>query len=266
MTLQYPHWFGLTLLIGSISMAIYAFIIRKVLSMRARKWDHLRIDFTKSLATLIAEEYHFKSDNKRSALKFQLSELKRKIDGSSYASQIMVDQIIILRQNLSGRAPSVLDEVYAQLGLHHFSIQKLKSTRSKIKAQGIHELTNLSYDDAVGELEGANHAHNKAFMSNTLIALARKGEKNLSFIDSYRGELTHWMQVNIHHHLLEVEHAARPDFNRWFNNPNISVALFAIKMSGDFQQRSAVPDLKALLSHPLVAIAKSAATALDAMR
>jgi hypothetical protein len=261
MTLLYLHWFGLTFLTGSISIFTYTFIIRRLLLMRARKWDYLRVEFNKSLGGLIAQEHHFTS----SGLNLQLVELKRKIDGSSLASQIMVEQIMTLRQNLGGHAPSMLDEIYASLGLHHFSVEKLKSSRSKIKAQGIHELTNISYDDAVREVETSKHADSKTFMSNTLIALAQKGKKDLSFIDAYRGELTHWMQTNIYHYLLEVDHTTVPDFSRWFNSSNISVALFAIKMSGTFRQKAAVPDLNALLSHPQTAIVESATAALDAM-
>ena len=227
--------------------------------------DYLRADFNKSLAGLIVQETSFKSGNMGSGLKLQLAELKHRVSTSSLASQIMIDQIMTLRQNLYGRAPSVLDEIYALLDLHLFSIQKLKSPRLKIKAVGIRELTNLSYDEAVSEVESSKQADSKAFMGNTLLALARDGKKDLSFIDSYRGELTHWMQMNIHHHLLEADHMTLPDFNRWFNSSNISVVLFAIKMSGVFRQRTAIPDLKALLSHPRIAIVEAATNALHAI-
>jgi hypothetical protein len=266
MTFQYPHWFGMIFLIGSISIITYMFIIRSMISMRVKKWNYLRIDFNESLGGLIADEIHLKSLNFNSSLRLQLAELRRKTTGSAMASQIMVDQIMMLRQNLSGRAPSLLDEIYTLLELHHFSLKKLSSPRSKIKAQGIRELTNVGYQQAVSEVEGSKRADNKMFMIKTLMALSRKGEKDLSFIDSYRGELTHWMQLTIYNHLLEVDPAAIPAFSCWFNSSNSSVALFAIRMSGVFRQRTSIPDLKALLRHPQVAIVEAAEAALDLMR
>jgi HEAT repeat protein len=265
-SLELPAWAALVFLASATVIILITFLMRVIKTTRERKSGHFGKVFSKELNNLVLHELYSDGGNPPSALEFQLAELRGKIKGLKFRKQILIDQMMILRESLSGDASDLLARTYASLDLHRFSIRKLKSLRWKIRAQGVSELANMNYQEAVEEIRRTCQSGSKTLRDNMLMSLIRLDkQKDLTFLDNYRGELTDWMQLNIHYCLRDVDPRRLPDFCRWFDNSNISVAIFAVNMSGIFRQTPATPRLTALLAHSNEVVVDAAIGALEAL-
>lgn len=262
---ELPVWIaGIFFLACTAAIVSFILASRIVKSLKKKRMDYFRNAYSKSINNLIMHEVYSSSGNPPSAQSFQIAELKKSMNSSSLAKQVMVDQMITQRENLSGASAKVVEQVYELLGLHHFSLKKLSSLNSISRAQGVSELTKMHCHAVIDEIKALGEVGNRIISDKALIALVRLDEKkDLFFLDNYKGELSKWMQLNIYHHLRDVHPRALPEFSRWFNNSNMSVGLFAISMSGEFKQSSAIPALAILLRHTDPQIVESAIDALE---
>ena len=264
---EFAVWIAIIFLIGS-TIAILTFIIisRVIKSLKSDRLELFKKTFGKRLNNLIVLEMYSKEGNPPSALTFQLEEMKKEMTGSSEAKQIMVDQMVIHHENLSGGAAKLIEQTYKLLELHRFSLKKLRSWSWKKRARAISELTKMNCDEAINEIKAISRSRNKSMSDKGLMALVRlDSQKGLQFLDSYEGDLTRWMQLNIHHHLNDINISLIPDFSRWFDNANLSVRIFAINMAGQFKQSPAIPALTNLLIHKDNRVVEAAIDALEIM-
>jgi HEAT repeat protein len=257
---------GMFFFIAAFLFITFILISRFTKNNRQQHEVALRNHFQRSLNAIIIMETT--SAVPDSSYRFKIESLKNVMKQSSFARQVMANQLVALKKTISGSSSKILERIYIELDLHSYSIRKLKRGSWKMKAQGIRELTELNYTDAIHSIRNFLTANNKTLREETFLALVRLDQdKPLSFLDHYTGELTPWMRINIHYHLSKSDSRRIPDFSQWFTSSNLDVVLFSLSMARQLRQTSAVTKLPELLSHSdvrVVALTLETITELEA--
>lgn len=163
--------------------------------------------------------------------------------------QLLIDEIIMLKNDLSGEVIELLNHLYRNLDLTRDSLAKLKNRRWDIKAKGFKELSVMEIEEAIPKIEKYSTHRNDILRAEAFLALVKlKKEDPFYFLDSEKITLTRWDQLNLHASIhssgIEV-----PEFKRWLNSSNESVILFSLKMISVYKQFDAAQEIAFLLDH-----------------
>jgi HEAT repeat protein len=237
------------LFVGGIICISMLFISRVLKSIDARKVLRLKPGLQKLLNTLIVNETFSAKATPEPAFRYWMNELEQQIGNSRFSRQILINVILDLKKNITGNVAEVLKATYYAHSLHHDSLAKLKSVFWKNKAMGIRELAEMGYQDAILVITRFARSSNQTLREESVMALVRLESEPLSFLNTYKGEITPWMRINIHQFLQKMDVRKLPLFNRWFNHNNVSIVLFSISMARHFRQSAVIPDLVKLLTH-----------------
>ncbi len=242
---------------------ITLFLSRIIKSHLLEKKKKIKSKFQKKFNALVINETFSTKEVPDSAFEFRMAEIKNMLGSSNFARQVLIDQILELKKNLSGSAVHVLTATYFALELEKQSLRKLKCTAWRKKALGIRELSEMAYKPAIPAISKFIHSSNQMLREESVMALVRLNtDQSLKFLDNYSGVITPWMQINIHHYLQKSDLRKLPQFSRWFSSNNGSVVLFSINMAKHFRQSSAIAPLLLLCYHPEKKIAEEAIDAL----
>lgn len=233
----------------AIAFLLILFASRVLKSYYHKQERVLSFQFQKILNTIIINEQVSTHDQPQSAFEYRMAELRSIMSSGSFNRQILVDQVIRIEKSLSGQSAKALLTTYRSLDLHHHSLKKLKGYDWKKKAQGIRELTEMNYNEALPLIVKFLASRNQTLREESFMAMVRLDAKPLSFLDHYDHELTPWMRINIHHYLVRLDPRTLPDFSQWCQHRNSSVILFSISMIRQFRQFQAVDKLVQLLDH-----------------
>jgi hypothetical protein len=235
------------LTVGVFQIALL-FIVRIQKSIYLKREQRIKFQFQKILNAIIIHET-FSGNAPTSAFQFRMAELREIMDNKKFNKQILIHQILEIEKSLSGSSATALTTTYRELELYKVSMRKLNSLRWYKKAQGIRELGEMKYKQALPRIVKFLDARNQTLREETFMGVVRLSEDDpLFFLDSYHRELTPWMRINIHHYLARLESRKLPSFQKWFFHNNTSVALFSISMARYFRQTSCLPELVKLLN------------------
>lgn len=235
---------SLVLLLLSTALILFILISRLVKSYFLRKRTELKNIFQEVIYDLsIGEKNHL---TKETAL--NLIELKKSVE-SRFNQQVLIDELVHARKNVVGVSAQNIHDIYTILDLHKNSLKKLRGRSWAVKARGIRELAEMDSVDAIPAIQLLLHSGQQTIREEAILALIRLSKNNtFSFIDGYKGEITPWMEINMHKHLLTLDVRNLPLFSHWFEHTNTSISAFSIKMARLFRQHEALPKLFALLS------------------
>ena len=256
----------LALIFFAAAILFVAFILLSRLSKNSRQQKEtiLRNYFQRTLNAMVIMETT--SAVPASSHHFKLDTLRTLAGQSSLARQVMVNQLVSVKKSISGSSSRILEQLYIELDLHTYSLNKIKRGSWQKKAQGIRELAELRYQPAIDTIRKFIVSDNRTLREESLLALVRMDEEApLSFLDQYTGTITPWMRINIHYHLSKSDARKLPHFSRWFSSSNLDVVLFSLSMARQFRQSSAIPFLTALLSHTDTRIAGLALETISAL-
>jgi hypothetical protein len=238
---------ALTFLASGITCVLFLFGSRIIKNYNHKKEKKLRTIFQLPLNSIIFNE---DADMPEASHKFHIDQLNTAIGKSVFARHVLVKQVLDIKKSLTGATSRRLDRVYRDLNLIEFSKNKLTSFRWKVRAQGIRELTEVSWYERVLFERISRSSRNKTLREEIFMAIVRLDHENpLSFFEDYEGEVSDWMKINIYRYLSFRDPRTLPQFSTWFNNPNNEVVLFAIGMTKQFRQISSTGSLEKLLAH-----------------
>jgi hypothetical protein len=239
-------------LIVSIILLFFAIILHRQVKTSQR-----------SRNKLIKEEYqeqlaNFLFDDESSTIKFR--DISKRLN-----RQILIDEIMDLHNNLHGEVAIKLKDLYFNLGLHNDSLRKVYKGRWDVKAKAFGELAQMDVKDANKEISRYVNARNQILRMEAQVAMVKLSENDpLGFLDNLKQELTYWEQINIHDTLLF--HSINIDsFERWLDNKNTSVVLFALRMIGLFKQVESGEKVRELLFSENAEIALAAVQAMKSL-
>jgi hypothetical protein len=240
-------------------IAIFVSRIRK--STKEKREARLKVQFQKILNALIINQGV--SDSPTSVLTYRIDELKKTIGDSNFATQLLIDEIIRTKKNLTGSAVILLTEIYYLLGLDVVSRNKLSSIRWYEQAKGIREVSEMKDHQSLPAIRKFIDSPNMTLRDESILAIMRLDQRNpFGFLNGFEGELNVWMLVNIFQHLSTLPVDQVPDFQKWFEHENESIVYFALSVARQRRQRSAIEGVIKLLKHDNVNIAKLAIEAL----
>ncbi len=233
---------------GGLFFILFLFGSRIIKDLRLKTESRLQDIFQQPLNSLLITT----ATSEVSDISYQthLQELTRIISKSKTTGrQVLINQLMKMKTNLSGASSKMLDKIYISLNLHLVSKNKLSSSSWKIKAQGIRELTKMNYHLPKRMLKLFGQTENQTLKEEIFMSSVSLNKKRpLGYLDQYDPTISLWNRINFHHHLSLYDPRQLPDFSNWFHCKREDIALFSISMVRQFRQLSATPALIQLLS------------------
>lgn len=148
---------------------------------------------------------------------------------------VFTTELLSLHSNLVGESADKLVELFGLAGLKKYSIKKIHSRKWNIKAKGMRELVQMKlFEEKNHVIKYLNSTNDELRIEAQLAWIELNPDNPDSFLDNPKISLTDWWQMNALISLKKIGNI--PDFGKWINSTNESVAVFAIKMVGIFKQ------------------------------
>ena len=149
--------------------------------------------------------------------------------------EVFTSELLSLHTHLTGESAEKLVDLFHKAGLKKYSIKKIHSIFWNRKAKGFRELVQMRiYEENQSISKYLNSKNNELRIEAQLAWIELNPNNPNSFLDDTNIVLTDWWQLNA---LISIKKIGKvPDFGRWIENANDSVAIFAIKMVGIFKQ------------------------------
>ncbi len=237
------------LLISLVMLLIFIVVNRTIKTRQRVEAEKIKQTYQEELTNFLFDE---------ESQVFEFTGIKH-----AFNREIFINELLSLHNNLFGESAKRLGDLYFNLELYKDSLKKIDSRQWAVKAKGFRELAQMDVKDAGRKIEKYVNSHNNILRIESQIAMVRLNEDNpLFFFDDLKHELSEWEQINILDALLY--HKINIDsFERWMNNPNDSVVIFAIKMAGFFKHIQSWPRVLELLEHSNPDIRREAIKTLD---
>lgn len=211
-------------LISSLFLLFVILFVRlkkKIIRNQIEKCQDMYRDF---ISGWVYNEY---SDVQKERL---FSELHNKVK-----RDVFTTELLSLHSNLVGESADKLVDLFGLAGLKKYSIRKIHSRKWNIKAKGFRELVQLKIFEEKNHITKYLNSKNDELRIEAQLAWIELNPDNPdSFLDNPLISLTDWWQMNALISLKKIGNI--PDFGKWINSANDSVAVFAIKMVGIFKQ------------------------------
>ena len=118
---------------------------RIVLTQPEDKLEWLREQLQNKINALILSENE-RVPQRPFQWQIHLRELRLLLDNSKH-QQLMIDLLVMNKQNFTGRSSVALRKIYLRLGLKRLSRQKLSHTNYQVNMQGLQELAEMGCAD-----------------------------------------------------------------------------------------------------------------------
>lgn len=215
---------NLVFLISSILLLLLILYVRlkkKIIRNQVEKCQDRYRDFISGWV------YNENSEFEREKL---FSELHNKIK-----RDVFTTELLSLHSNLVGESADKLVDLYHQAGLKEYSVKKIHSSKWNVKAKGFRELVQMKiFDENIHIAKYLNSKNDDLRIEAQLAWIELNPDNPNSFLDNSKITLTDWWQLNALISLKKIGNI--PDFGKWVESSNDSVAIFAIKMIGIFKQ------------------------------
>ncbi|GEM_PF-3153647 len=175
-----------------------------------------------------------------------------------------IETLSILRSRLEGENASLLSEVFRKTGLWRDSIRRIKSRLWYRQAQGIKELGEFNYVEAVPQIRRLSDHPQEEVRSLAQLALIQLDDSDpFSFLDDLRNPISRHTTIRLHAAMLQKPSLELTTFARWLNSRHPDVVLFVTRMAGLFNAAADEPLLAKLVLHENEEIAKAAILSLE---
>lgn len=200
--------------------------------------------------------------NEQTELQF-LEEIKSKIR-TRFQMQVLADMMVGLSKGLSGNLSEKVQQLYRILGLHYFSMSKLRATNWSIQASGISELREMNIKESIPHIRKLLNHRIALVRSHAQLALLELESENdrLAVFEQIAYPLNTWDQLRLHESLKSRNNDKIESFARLFSLTNPTIVVFAMRMSAAFGCSKDIPILQTFVTHPNVNLRTEAIQAL----
>lgn len=226
---------GLFLLL-TITFAGWMLISRRTKRKRTVEKALLQEKYGNYLAELVSGDYEDDMLQLLSADNEATLALNREDTHHPFKRKVLLEEILILHRNLSGKDASKLREVYLTLGYKQEALKNLHKKSWYAQALAIKELTQMDIRDAYQQVIDLMQHQDERVRQEAMLASLKLTNTPLSFLKDYQFYLNDWQQAMIHREILSWQDTLPPDFSQWFQHQNESVKVFAFRMAGLFDQ------------------------------
>lgn len=243
-------WLSVFFLFSAVLAICTIFVSRVMKSSREKKAATLRSQFRKVLNVVIVNHTMSKDLTPSATLSYRIEEIKSMIEHWRPGRQILIDELIQTKKNISGNAVTILKDVYYNLGLIADSRSKLSNVFWYEQAKGVRELSELEDYPSLPAVKKFLGDRNEILRHEAILATMKLDkEAPLRFLDSFEGHIAPWMMINIYQYLSTLPQEKVPQFKQWLSSNNESVTLFSLRMIRQLRQIGAVADVAGLTRH-----------------
>ena len=144
---------------------------------------------------------------------------------------------------------TLLRDLYYRMRLDRDSIRKIYSRKWHVQVKGFREMAYMNVTEDNERLYKALKSKNNIIRAEAQLALVRLNREDpFGFLDHLTHPFTLWEQLTVYE-LLIVHNLPVPQFSRWTDSPNKTVAIFALRMLCVFKQQHAVLRVIECLNH-----------------
>lgn len=149
--------------------------------------------------------------------------------------EVFTTELLSLHSNLTGESAEKLVDLFNKVGLKKYAIKKTYSLFWNRKVQGIRRFVQMNiFDNNTLVSRYLNVKNHELRMEARIAWIELNPGDPFSFLDNSTIPLTPWWQLNS---LISIKKLGEaPDFGRWVESTNDSVAIYAIKMIGILKQ------------------------------
>ncbi len=237
-----------------ILIFIFCYLIYK--RGRAEKAEKLRKGFGLLIEKAIFYEDH-PPQNKGETPWMPIPQKFDSLLKKPFNRQVMTDEIINMRKNLSGSASENLQKLYEQIGLKKDALQKLQYSYWYTKAKGIQELSWMNQKDCLLKIyKLTNHKNELVRMEAQSAVVNFSGFQGLRFLDIISYPLLPWQQLKLLDQLSKTPAESFTGIEKWLGSGNVSVVLFALRLVTIYHRFELHDTVAKCLKHPAPAVRK----------
>jgi len=178
----------------------------------------------------------------------QLRKRKRK---RKLLRQMMIDEMLKLKKNLTGSGVEDLYKLYDKLSLYEDSYIKLKSNRYQLMVMGIRELSEMNFRAHYRPIyKCTNHFQEDVRMEAQVAIVRLFGVKGLRFLSRVTYTISEWQQMTLLHLLNNMKNEKPKGIEKWFDSKNDSVIIFSLRLADKYNCFELLEKIQYFLHHP----------------
>lgn len=240
-------WTNLILL-GFTALMILVLVLSRIIknSIKRRK-DRLFDYFENVITGNLFGETQTEASEPSNLLRFQNQQIAR----TPYQRSILSKLLIKIHQDLTGESEQVVRNMFVLHKLDKDVEHRLKSKKWFIRAKAVQDVGRMKLTSLQKQVEERTKDTNEEVRFEALLALVQLEPNNpLSFLDSYKGTLDTWRQVQLFYALDKIPPEKITLQNAQFYHTEPTVIQFSIRLAIRYNQSAISPDLFNLLNHP----------------
>ncbi|MDM8161848.1 hypothetical protein QUH73_18675 [Labilibaculum sp. K2S] len=165
--------------------------------------------------------------------------------------QIMIDEILKMKKNLSGAGLEDLYKLYEELRLYKDSYKKLTNNHFQLMVMGIRELSEMNHKVYYRSIyRCTNHVQEDVRIEAQLAIVRLFGVKGLRFLSRVTYTISEWQQMTLLYLLTNMKNERPVDIERWLDSKNDSVVIFSLRLADKYNCFELLEKIGHCLYHP----------------
>lgn len=165
--------------------------------------------------------------------------------------QMMLDEMLKIKKNLSGTGVEDLYKLYDKLSLYEDSYRKLASNRYQLMVMGIRELSEMNNQVYYRSIyRCTNHAQEDVRIEAQVAIVRLFGVKGLRFLSRVTYTISEWQQMTLLHLLNNMKNEKPKGIDTWFDSKNDSVVIFSLRLAEKYNCFELLKEIQEFLHHP----------------
>ena len=172
-------------------------------------------------------------------------------DRSKFRRSLILRELIFLHRNLSGDLALKTKELYNNAKLYRDSYRSLKRGSWTNQVKAMNELAFMDHTEAQPEIEKKLKSKNEIIRKEAQIAIVKLNNSPdaLLFLQNYAYYFSDYEQIIVLN-VLRRNKTHEVNLAPLFESKNDTVVIFALKLTGIFEQNQNYPFVIRLLNHP----------------
>jgi len=172
-------------------------------------------------------------------------------DRSKFRRSLILRELIFLHRNLSGDLALKTKELYNNAKLYRDSYRSLKQGSWTNQVKAMNELAFMDHIEAQPEIEKKLKSKNEIIRKEAQIAIVKLNNSPdaLLFLQDYAYYFSDYEQIIVLN-VLRRNKTHEVNLAPLFDSKNDTVVIFALKLTGIFEQNQNYPFVIRLLNHP----------------
>ncbi|WP_164122044.1 MULTISPECIES: HEAT repeat domain-containing protein [Sphingobacterium] len=171
--------------------------------------------------------------------------------------RFFLSTLVSSEQKFMGKARDEINNLFRVYDLEQEAWRKIRSKRDYLIAGGIQELTVMKVESAVPQIAlFLNHPRRQVYQEAQYAIVSFKGFDGLFFLDKLVTPLSDWQQLRLLRSIDTVPDGQMQHIVSWLGNKNETVAVFALRLIGQFQLLSYYPKVLSMLDHESITVRK----------